>query len=174
MLRDFSNRILHYLAFLLPGGDSLRPWLHRKRGAKIGNSVWIGRYVYIDELHPEAVTIGENSTIGLRSSLITHLYWGRRKAGQAGPIIIGKNVYIGANVVILPNVSIGDCSVIKAGTVVSRNVPPNTFWGLPSAGPLARVTVPLTKDYSYEEFLEGLKPVRVKRNKQASPLNKNN
>jgi hypothetical protein len=45
------------MAFLFPGGDTLRPWLHRRRGVKIGKNVWISQYVYIDELHPEALTI---------------------------------------------------------------------------------------------------------------------
>ena len=53
------------MAYVAPGGYSLRPWLHKKRGSRIGKGVWISQLVYIDELYPEAVTIGENSTIGL-------------------------------------------------------------------------------------------------------------
>lgn len=170
MLRNIINRLLHFLAFILPGGKSLRPWLHKKRGVSIGNNVWISKLVYIDELHPEAVTIGDNSTLGLRTSIITHLYWGERKSNLAGPVIIGKDVYIGAHSVILPNVTIGNGSVIKAGTVVTRNVPPNTFWGMPSAGPLSKVTVPLTDKYSYDEFLAGLKPIRNRENQSKKPF----
>ena len=59
------GRLLHKLAYIVPGGYSLRPWLHKIWGSRIGKGVWISQLVYIDELYPEAVTIGENSTIGL-------------------------------------------------------------------------------------------------------------
>jgi hypothetical protein len=47
------RRLLHKLAFVLPGGTTLRPWLHRYRGAHIGRNVFIAQLVYIDELHPD-------------------------------------------------------------------------------------------------------------------------
>ena len=43
----------------------------------------------------------------------------------AKPIIIGNNVWIGAQCIVLPGVTIGDNSVIGAGSVVTRNIPPN-------------------------------------------------
>jgi len=152
---------------VLPGGDSLRPLLHRWRGVKIGENVWISQFVYIDELHPDAVTIGNNSSIGLRVSIITHMYWGpKRDTGHIGPVVIEDDVFIGPHSVILPNVRIGKGSVIKAGTTVSRNVPPGVLWGPPEAAPLARVTVPLSRDHDYEAFVLGLRPVRRKRHKR--------
>ena len=132
------------------------------RGVNIGKNVWISQWVYIDEIHPDAVSIGENCTIGIRTSIIAHLYWGRRRDVNHGHVIIEKNVYIGPHCVILPNVRIGEGSVIKGGTIVTRDVPPFTFWGVPSAEPLARVTVPLTREHSYKEFTRGLKPARAR------------
>lgn len=41
------------------------------------------------------------------------------------PIRIGNNVWIGTNVIILPGVTIGDNAVIGAGSVVTRDIPPN-------------------------------------------------
>lgn len=41
------------------------------------------------------------------------------------PIIIGDNVYIGSNAVILPGVTIGDNVIIGAGAIVSENIPSN-------------------------------------------------
>jgi carbonic anhydrase/acetyltransferase-like protein (isoleucine patch superfamily) len=76
--------------------------------------------------------------------------------------VIEKDVFIGPHCVILPNVRIGEGAVIRAGTVVSRNVPARTFWGPPAAEALGVATVPLTPEHSYEEFLEGLK-LRIKR-----------
>ena len=148
----------------MPGGYTLRPYLQSIRGVKIGENVWISQFVYFDELHPDAITIGDNSTIGIRTTIFTHFYWGpRRSEGGYAEVVIEKNVYIGPHCLILPGVKIGEGAVIKGGAVITRDVPPFTFWGPPAAGPLARVTVPLTPDYSYEEFVQGLKPFRKKR-----------
>ena len=167
MLRNLLNRFLHKIAVIVPGGKSLRPWLHRRRGSNIGKNVWIAQFVYIDELHPEEVTIGDNCTIGLRTSIFTHFYWGPRKENNHGQVVIEKDVFIGPHCVILPNVRIGEGAVIKAGTVVTRNVPPYTFWGSPAAEALGQITVPLTPEHSYKEFIRGLKPIRKNRDRKA-------
>jgi len=150
------------IAFVAPGGFSLRPWLQRLRGVKIGSNVWIGQLVYIDEIHPTEVTIGNNSTIGLRTSIISHFYSGPRRSTGNGRVVIENDVFIGPHCVILPNVRIGEGAVIRAGTVVSRNVPAHTFWGAPAAEALGVATVALTPEHTYEEFLGGLK-LRLKR-----------
>lgn len=153
--------MLHKLAFVVPGGYSVRPYLHKLRGVRLGSKVWISQMVYIDELHPEAVEIGDNSSLGIRSSVITHFYWGAKKsADAAGKVTIGKDVFVGPHCVVLPNVTIGDGSVITAGTVVSRNVPAGVVWTTDSAAPAARASVPLTHETSYEQFTAGLRPFR--------------
>src|SRR5579871_2019095 len=120
ILRSIFQRILHKIAFVAPGGSSIRPWLHRMRGVKVGKNVWISQYVYIDELHPEAVTIGDNCSIGLRVSIFAHFYWGgKRSIDEAGPVVIENDVFIGPHVVILPNVHVGHGAVIKAGTALT-------------------------------------------------------
>ena len=154
---DMFARLLHKLAFVAPGGASLRPWLHRLRGVKLGKNVWIAQLVYIDELHPSDVTIGDNCTIGLRTSIFTHFYWGPKRPTNDGKVIIEKNVFVGPHCIILPNVRIGEGAVIRAGTVVSRNVPPRVLWGTPSADILGIATVPLTPDHSYDQFVRGLR-----------------
>jgi len=161
-LSPLLARLVGRIAFAAPGGRSVRPWLHRLRGVGIGKNVWISQLVYIDEVHPTDVTIGDNCTIGLRTSIFTHFYWGRRRPTSNGKVVIEKDVFIGPHCVILPNVRIGEGAVIKAGTVVSRNVPPHTFWGSPSAEALGVATVPLTPEHPYEEFVDGLK-MRPKR-----------
>lgn len=159
--RNIGNRLLHKVAFIAPGGWTLRPALHRLRGVTIGSNVWISQYVYIDELHPEAVHIGDNSTVGLRTSIISHLYWGYTKTKDGfAPIYIEPDVFIGPHCLILPGVRIGRGAVIRGGSVISRNVPPRTFLGPPQAGPLAEVGVPLTPGVSYADFLKGLRPMK--------------
>jgi acetyltransferase-like isoleucine patch superfamily enzyme len=44
-----------------------------------------------------------------------------------GPVRIGKRVWIGENACILPGVSIGDGAVIGAGSVVTKDIPPNSI-----------------------------------------------
>ncbi len=124
---------------------------------KIGKRVWISHFVYLDDLHPEDISIGDNCTIGLRTSIFVHFYWGPRRPHSDGKVIIERDAFIGPHCVILPNVTIGEGAVVKAGTVVSRNVPPHAFWGEPPAEPMGTATVPLTRDHSYEEFVQGIR-----------------
>jgi heptaprenylglycerol acetyltransferase len=161
-LKRIVGTVLSRLAHVFPGGSGVRPRLHRWRGVRIGSNVWIGLYVYIDELHPEGLSIGDNCTIGIRTSIITHFYWGPRRAVGNGKVVIENDVFIGPHCLILPNVRIGEGSVIQAGSVVSQSVPAHTLWGGPAAGPLADVTVPLTSDEEYAGFLRGLKPMAGK------------
>jgi hypothetical protein len=53
---------------------------------------------------------------------------------------------------------------VKGGSVLTTNVPANTLWGPPASQPLGRVTVPLTQETSYDEFVRGLRPYRKKKN----------
>jgi len=43
------------------------------------------------------------------------------------PVRIGVNCWIGAGALIMPGVTVGDNSVIAAGAVVTRNIPPNVI-----------------------------------------------
>jgi len=160
MLINSFKHFLHKLARFLPGGYSIRPFLHRLRGVKIGKNVWISQYVYLDDANPENISIGDNCTIGLNSSIYTHFYWGPQQKNIASHVIIEDEVFIGPHCLILPNTHIGKGAVIKGGTVVTGKVPANTLWGLPDAGPLAKVTVPLTAAHSYEEFVRGLRSIK--------------
>lgn len=164
MIWNLFRRLFHILAFMGPGGKSMRPWLHRLRGVKIGKGVWLSHFVYLDDLHPEQISIGDNCTIGLRTSIFAHLYWGARVATSTGKVVLEKDVFIGPHCVILPNVTIGEGAVIKAGTVVSRNVPAHAFWGMPSPELLGTATVPLTAEHTYEEFVQG---IRLQRHRPA-------
>ncbi|MEX6689939.1 acyltransferase [Danxiaibacter flavus] len=52
-----------------------------------------------------------------------------REGNFCRPVIIGDNVWIGMNVCVLPGVQIGDNAIIGAGSVVTKDVPPNEIWG---------------------------------------------
>lgn len=154
------QRVLGKLAMLAPGGYTLRPWLHRRRGATIGRNVWISQLVYLDEQHPEKIVIKDNVTIGLRCTIFAHFYLGGRAPAEVkGGVVIEKDVFIGPNCTILHGVTIGEGAVVVAGSVVTRNVPAGVLYGPPPAEALARITHPLTADgqVQYHKFLFGLK-----------------
>lgn len=52
-----------------------------------------------------------------------------RKILDLKSVTIQRNVWIGANAIILPGVTVGENSVIAAGAVVTKDVPPNTVVG---------------------------------------------
>lgn len=156
----FLQRICGRLARFAPGGFSLRPWLHRIRGVAVGENVWISQYVYIDEAHPEKITIGDNVTIGLGCTIFAHFYLGDRRLDEGeGGVVIQDDVFIGPNCTILSGVTIGRGAVVVAGSVVTKSVPPGVLFGPPPAVPLAKITHPLTLNgqVQYDRFLFGLK-----------------
>lgn len=80
------------------------------------------------------IRIGNHVMIGPGTSIITVNHplspQGRRHhLGQATPVIIGDDVWIGANCTILPGVTIGNNVVVAAGAVVTKNVPSNCVVG---------------------------------------------
>lgn len=154
MMRAIFQRLVHMVAFFAPGGERFRPLMHRWRGVKMGDDVWIGPYVWIDAKYPHLVTIGDNVSVGIRTSIIAHL------RGQGVSVVIEDDVFIGPHCVILPDVKIGKGAVIRGGSVVTRNVPPGTMWGGSVAEPIAKVTVPLAGGNTYEEFIAGMRPIR--------------
>ena len=154
------QRMLGKLAMVAPGGFSLRPWLHRMRGVRIGKNVWISQLVYIDEIHPEQISIGDNVTIGLRCTIFAHFYLGDRPLDTGkGGVAIEQDAFIGPNCTILRGVTIGAGAVVVAGSVVTKSVPPGVLFGYAPAAPLARITRPLTSDgqVDYDRFVFGLK-----------------
>lgn len=94
-------------------------------GMKIGNKTSIAYKAMPDLMFPERITIGDNSVIGYNATLLTHEYL--IDEYRIGNIEIGSNVLIGANALILPGVTIGDNAIIGAMTLVSKDVPANSF-----------------------------------------------
>lgn len=52
-----------------------------------------------------------------------------RKVLRFGSIHVGENCFLGAKSIIMPGITIGDNSIIAAGAVVTKDVPPNEIWG---------------------------------------------
>jgi serine acetyltransferase len=157
LARGVWNRSLHMLARQLPGATSVRPALHRLRGATIGKHVFIGDDVYLENEYPECVEIQDGVQISIRAILLAH-------TRGPGRIIIERDAYIGPNVVVATTsgktLRIGEGAVIGAGVVITKDVPRRAFIPPPSAQPVATVTVPLTQAKHVEDFVKGLVPIR--------------
>ena len=77
------------------------------------------------------ITIGNNVALSENLTILdsdSHELHGDSK-NKTQPIVVGNHVWIGVNVTILKGVTIGDGSVIAAGSVVNRDVPPNCLAG---------------------------------------------
>ena len=66
-------------------------------------------------------------------------------------MVLGRNVWLGARVIVLPGVTIGDNTVVGAGSVVARNLPA----GVLAAGVPARVVRSLPSEQTVERSTHG-------------------
>lgn len=88
----------------------------RQLGARIGEGTrLIGR---LDGVNPQLIRIGRCCVIGQASAVLTHC-----PLRGAREVRIGDHVWIGYGAIVLPGVEIGSCSVVGAGSVVTRSVP---------------------------------------------------
>lgn len=99
-----------------------------------GYNIEIGENFYMNHnsviLDCAKVTFGDNVFVGPNCGFYTAIHPiepNERITGleSAKPITIGNNVWFGGNVVVLPGVTIGDNSVIGAGSVVTKSIPEN-------------------------------------------------
>jgi maltose O-acetyltransferase len=126
------------------GGNSLRRLRHRlvdrlrgdapldrlvAQGMQVGVNTHIARQIYIDHVAPWLISIGDYSTIGPYTAIITHDTSLVHHTGQTrlGRVDIGERVYIGVGAILLPGTTIGEDSVVGAGAVVHGDVPPGSL-----------------------------------------------
>ena len=134
-----------------PGEENKRQELLKKMLAEVGEGChieppfyanWGGKFVHfedyvyanfgltcVDDTH---IYVGAHTMIGPNVTLATAnhplLPELRAKAYQYNlPIHIGRNCWLGAGVIVVPGVTIGDNSVIGAGSVVTRDIPANSL-----------------------------------------------
>lgn len=98
----------------------------------IGNNCHIGKNCFFD-LRGK-INIGDNVVISMQCTFITHIDMSRSCLSKNYPAIIGKisidnDCYIGVNSVILMNARLGNRSFIAAGSLVNKDVAPNTMVG---------------------------------------------
>lgn len=107
-------------------------WIYGRGRLLIGEGCWFSPGVMV-HTHIEAeIRIGRCCDIGPSVEFIlgSHVIGSvtrRAGAGTAESIVIGDGCWIGARSVILGGVSIGQGCIVAAGSVVNRNVPPNSL-----------------------------------------------
>ncbi len=123
---------------------SLIPPVYSEHGLsiRVGRNVFINQGCTLNDIG--GIEIGDDVLIGPRVSLITSGHPldpdQRRRQIVAAPIIIRRNVWLGAGAMVLQGVTVGEDSVVAAGAVVTRDVPPGTL----VAGVPAEVVGPVT------------------------------
>jgi putative colanic acid biosynthesis acetyltransferase WcaF len=92
-----------------------------------GDHVWIGEDVLVLSLAP--VTLGSNVCLSQRAFLCSGSHAWRRETFdlRTRPIVVGDSVWIAAHAFVGAGVSIGNGSVVSAGTVVTESVPGNSL-----------------------------------------------
>lgn len=102
----------------------------------VGTNITLGRHCFANHnvviLDCAPVTLGDHVMIGPNTVISAAGHPVDPVARNAGvfvehPITIGNSVWIGANVTILAGVTIGDNCTIGAGSVVNRDIPPNSL-----------------------------------------------
>ena len=114
-------------------GCYIEPPLHANWG---GHFVKLGSYVYanfnLTMVDDTVIEIGDHTMFGPNVTICTGTHPLSPELREKGmqynlPVKIGRNCWIGAGALILPGVSIGDNSVIGAGSVVTRDIPENVL-----------------------------------------------
>ncbi|WP_404815147.1 sugar O-acetyltransferase [Ructibacterium gallinarum] len=128
-------------------GCYIEPPFHANWG---GRHVHFGKYVYanfnltlVDDTH---IYVGDYTMFGpgviIASAGHPVLPELREKIYQYNmPVHIGKNCWLGAGVIVLPGITIGDNTVVGAGSVVTKDLPANTV----AVGNPCRVLRPITE-----------------------------
>ena len=122
-----------------------------------GQNITVGKNVFINACchfqDQGGITLGDNCLVG-HNVVFATLNHGfapeERQSMLPAPIVVGRNVWIGSNSTILQGVTIGDNSIIAAGSVVTKDVPANAI----VAGVPAR-------------FIRSISPEEEKQQKQA-------
>ena len=112
----------------LPKSVTITPPLHADHGhgIRLGENAFVNyNATFLDSAY---ITIGDYTLIGPNCSFFTpqhpfHFAERRNPVETGRPITIGHDCWLGGNVTVLPGVTIGDYTIIGAGSVVTHDIP---------------------------------------------------
>lgn len=115
------------------GGDTV--WMQPPFYCDYGSNILLGKKCFFNfncvVLDVCLVTIGDHTLIGPAVQIYTAVHplnaELRRTSEYGRPVEIGSDVWIGGGAIICPGVKIGSRTVIGAGSVVTRDLPPDVF-----------------------------------------------
>jgi len=142
------KKILHVILRLSPG-NKVRVKILKLLGANIEGELYIAQNFFIlDAGRTDYLTIEKNVGIGPNVTILIHSDPYPSKLSNLYPrswkkVHIGENVWIGACSTILGGITIGNNSIIAAGSVITKDVPPFTV--------VAGVPAKVVKDLSDHE-----------------------
>lgn len=113
------------IARRLLGRDVNIAEIARRNGAIIGKDVHLMWEVVLDPAHAWHIEIGDQVTMAPRVHILCHdastkMYLGYTRIGK---VKIGSRVFLGADSIVMPGVTIGDDVIVGAGSVVTRDIP---------------------------------------------------
>jgi maltose O-acetyltransferase len=98
-------------------------------GLTLGRNVTVMHGAFIDPRYSFLISIGDNCSLSNGVIIVAHdaaTYKFTDGFTRLGKVDIKENCYIGTNAIILPGVTIGPNVLIAAGSVVNKNIPPNS------------------------------------------------
>jgi acetyltransferase-like isoleucine patch superfamily enzyme len=109
---------------------AIRPYLQELRrcylvkvwGMNIGRGCEISFSAKLDKTNPRGIYIGDETLITIGAVVLSHDFVNNRSLVTR----IGRRCFIGARSIIMPGVEVGDSSIVGAGSVVVRDVPPRS------------------------------------------------
>lgn len=126
------NFLLESMAYNCPF-NSWRVRIHKWRGVNIGNNVMIGLHVTLDHSYPEYIYIEDDVSLAGNNYVLTHSnpypHFKHVLESFVAPVVIKKGAWIGIGAMILPEVTIGEYSIIAAGSVVTKSMPDKVIAG---------------------------------------------
>jgi maltose O-acetyltransferase len=133
LLVKIRKKALKFFAKMVPG-SKLRVFLLRKCNYQIGKDTYIGEdLIVIDELEDPStmLIIGDRVAISPRVTLVIHSAPNESRIRkyvreQRGRITIHQDAWVGTGAVIMPNVEVGEGSIIGSNAVVTKSVPDYT------------------------------------------------